>query len=424
MTQVKIHNIEALLKKRTDVHIYNLIKTIGCCADGYNVRAYLVGGIVRDVFLDTKDVDIDITVEGNGMEFAKYLADKLGAAYKGFDRFKTGKVFIKDGMRIDVASARAELYPKPASLPEVEFTEFKLDLFRRDFTINSMAMKINRDGFGEFIDPFDGIGDLKRGILRCLHEKSFIDDPTRIIRAVRFETRYGYKIEKRTMSLLKQALKLEAFKPAPGERLRDEIIVLLEEKDPYKAIKRLETIGALEQICPGVKIGMRVKHIFKRLRGMDKYGDRMPLLYMMAILRGLSGRSLQNVYERMKFSNEWMKLITQSRSAVTKIKYISNKKITDGGIYSIMTGLNPEVMFYMTALTDNKNVIRNVKRYMDKLMHTDIEIDGNDLIKLGIAEGPAYAGILKKVKMAKLDGKVKNRAQEIELAREIILNLR
>jgi tRNA nucleotidyltransferase (CCA-adding enzyme) len=422
MKQPKLHNIAGLLKKRTTPYIFNMIKTIGIYADEYKVQAYLVGGIVRDLFLDTRDADIDITVEGDGMKFAKYLADNLGAAYKGFDRFKTGKVFMKDGMRIDVASARAELYPQPAALPEVEFTELDRDLYRRDFTINSMAMKVNHDEFGFFIDPFDGIGDLKRRVLKCIHKKSFIDDPTRIIRAVRFETRLGYKIEKRTMSLLKDAVSHNAFEPAPGERLLDELLILLGEKDPYKAVKRLETIGALQKICPGVRMAPAARQIFRKLSAMRKYGAQMELLYFMAVVKGVSENNIRLICKRLKLSNEWRKLILQARHAETKLKRMSKKKMASSEIYDIMTGLNPEAMLYMMAITGDKHIIRNVMHYMNELMHAVIEINGNDLKAMGLNEGPAYSEILRKVTMAKLDGRVNGKKEEVEFARQLIMN--
>ncbi len=424
MASKKHQNIAALLKKRTTPYIYNLIKTIGTYADEYDVSAYLVGGIIRDLFLKNRDVDIDITVEGDGMAFAKYLADNLGAAYKGFDRFKTGKVFMKDGMRIDVASARAELYPEPASLPEVAFSDLNKDLYRRDFTINSMAMKINAKDFGSFVDPFDGIGDLKKRVLRSLHDKSFIDDPTRIIRAVRFETRYGYRIEKTTMDHLKYALKHGAFDPAPGERLLDELIILLEERDPFKAIKRLDTIGALGKICKGIKTGPQTKKMFGKMHPMKKYGADMPLLYFMALTRGMKEHDLAGMYKRLKLSNDWIKLLKQARKAEALLKRMSKKKMASSAIYSALHGLNPEATLYMTALTDDKNVLINVNHYMDELMHTTIEINGNDLKMLGLKEGPVYTEILKSVIMAKLDGRVNGKNQEIELAKKLIVNFK
>src|SRR6185295_6671142 len=183
----------------------HLLKRIGRLADERGVAVYLVGGVVRDLLLKREILDLDLTVEGDGMAFARLVADRYGAGLAVFERFATARLAFPDGLKMDIATTRRESYAQPAVLPTVQPASIEEDLFRRDFTINAIAVQLNPHQFGSVFDPCGGQGDLRVRTIRVLHSGSFQDDPTRIFRAIRFEQRFGFRLERTTVGLLAQA---------------------------------------------------------------------------------------------------------------------------------------------------------------------------------------------------------------------------
>jgi len=223
------------LAKKLPKKIFNIIRTIGEIADREGVRVYLVGGPVRDIFLGVPNRDLDFVVEDDGMEFAEILNKALKGDLKKHQAFLTATVIYKD-FRIDVVTARSESYKKPAAYPDIEPGTIKDDLFRRDFTINAMAVSINSRGFGRLVDFCSGFKDLKKGVIRVMHDGSFVDDPTRVFRAVRFSARFKFKIAPRTKGLMKKAI-LDGFLGEVNRgRIRKEIELFLKEKNPSKCL--------------------------------------------------------------------------------------------------------------------------------------------------------------------------------------------
>lgn len=216
-----------------------LIKEIGRLANSLGYRAYLVGGPVRDKILGKKNIDTDIAIEGDAIKVGEKLANKLKAKLVAHKRFGTCSIILKDSSRIDLASARKEKYERPAALPVVEFSLLKDDLLRRDFTINAMAISLNSKGFGSFIDPYSGKRDLEKGIIRVMHDKSLIDDPTRIFRAARFESRFGFTIETHTKKLILDAIRKGMLELLDTQRVRKEVLLILREDRPLAILERL-----------------------------------------------------------------------------------------------------------------------------------------------------------------------------------------
>lgn len=405
-----------MMAERLDKETLGLVKKCGAIADAEGIKAFVVGGIVRDVILNRKTIDIDITVEGSGVYFGKVLADELKGAYKSFEKFGTAKVYLKT-RRIDVATARAEKYAHPAALPEVSFSDLKSDLYRRDFTINSMAVSINKESFGEFYDPFFGINDLKSGILRTLHAGSFIDDPTRIIRAVRFASRFDYRLEEKTMMVMKLALKKDIFAAAPGERLADELFILLEEKDPFLPMVKMQELGIMRKLCKGIVINKQVEALFARLK-KAKAGR---VAYFIAVLSTLSASKAAAFCKRLKLSNEESKTVIDAKKHEKKIiKALSGKIITNSSVYSLLKGLTKDTLDYLSCVKESKVIKNRIKLFTLKLSGIKASVTGADLIKLGIKPGPQMGKILNRVLEAKLDGKVKTKNDEIAFIKQAI----
>ncbi len=234
------------LLEQLDASSLAIVQQVGLCADKLSVTAYLVGGPVRDLILKRPNLDFDFTVEGNGMRLAELFAEgQKGAKVVKYPAFKTATVFLPKGRAVDFVTARKEIYPRPGAMPVVKPSGIHDDLFRRDFTINAIALGINSSHWGEIVDPFLGIKDLKAGKIRILHEKSFIDDPTRILRAARFEQRLQFKIEPATFKILKHAIAQGALDSIKPQRCFKEYKKINQEKNPQLAMERLKTWGAL-----------------------------------------------------------------------------------------------------------------------------------------------------------------------------------
>ncbi len=230
-------------------------------------RAFVVGGAVRDLLLGQKTFDLDIVVEGEGIPFAARLAARLQARLKSHERFGTATIIFSDGLRLDVATARTELYDRPAALPRVTPGSIRDDMYRRDFTINAMAASLMPGEFGRLIDDFRGLRDLRQRHIRVLHEKSFLDDPTRIFRAVRFETRLGFRIVRSTKKLVDEALSMHVLDGLENYRVATELRLILEEPEPAGPVRRLAQLGVFEALNSR---SLRDRGLMKQLR---KAGD-------------------------------------------------------------------------------------------------------------------------------------------------------
>ena len=224
------------LTKKFPKKILSIIKIIGDVASKEGFSVYIVGGPVRDLLLGVSNCDLDFVVEGKGIEFAKILNASLKGRLKIHQAFKTATIERKD-YRVDIATARSESYKRPAAYPDVWPGSVKEDLFRRDFTINAMAVSINRKGFGQLVDYYGGSEDLEKGIIRVMHDRSFIDDPTRIFRAVRFSLRFGFKIEPHTKDLIKKAILAGLIGEVNRGRIKKEVELFLNENNPQECLR-------------------------------------------------------------------------------------------------------------------------------------------------------------------------------------------
>ena len=233
-----------LITKHFDKNTAHLLKQIGDLAESMGYRAFLVGGTVRDLILGVENLDLDIAIEGDAIKLGEKLSKELRAGLVVHKMFGTCTLAVNSKLKIDLATARKEVYEKPAALPIVKFSSLKDDLARRDFTINAMAMSINKDDPGRLIDPFDGRRALAKGVIKVLHNTSFIDDPTRIFRAVRFEARPGFLIDPKTLRLMKAAINKGMLSKLSKYRVKKEIVLILKEDGRHKALERLEKLGA------------------------------------------------------------------------------------------------------------------------------------------------------------------------------------
>jgi len=413
----RLNNLNKELKDLT-----NLAQGV---AYSHNWPVYLVGGFVRDLILGVKNLDLDIVVEGDGIEFAEDFADKLKAGLIRHKRFKTATVTINPFLKVDIATARKEFYPQPASLPIVKSGTLKEDLFRRDFTINAMAISIAKKDFGRLIDFFGGRDALRHKEIRILHNLSFIDDPTRILRAIRFEKRYNFKFQVQTLAALKEAVRLKMLEKVGKQRLRDEMILILKETHPLRQIRRIQELADFGFIKP--KLSLTLKN-FKFIGALENEihwfkkafpHHRQPetwLIYFMGLIDPLTIGEAKALCESFAFRREEEKIISAYKKINKSfIRQLSSPKIRPYDVFRLLEPLTYEIILSLKSKYKNLNFQKNIKKFLRDYDGAQLYITGGDLHRLGIAPGPVYQRILNKVLEAKLNGKVKTKKEELAM---------
>ncbi len=405
-----------------------LISMAGGIADAYRMPAYLVGGFVRDLIMGASNLDSDIVVEGNGIEFAEVLAVKLGARLVRHRRFGTATVVISPYLKIDISTARRESYPAPASLPVVEPGNMMDDLARRDFTINAMAIGINKDNFGKLLDPFGGRRDIRKKNIRILHDLSFIDDPTRMLRAIRFQKRYNFKNEPHTLRLLKEASRLKALDKVHPHRVRDELILILKEAEPLKALMAIQKLIGLEFIATGLRLSRKsqlllravkrevywFKRTYPRRRRLDSW-----LIYFMAMLESLDAPAVKKIAKKFALSRGETKRLLTAKNIKPVARQLSMLNIRPSRVYHLLEPLSYEVIIMLRVKYRNKKLLRYIEVFFTTYNGMRIRISGDDLKSLGLKPGPRYQKIFRKILDARLNGSVKSREEEIALVRRL-----
>ena len=303
-------NLTEKIKKILPVEAVALIKETAAIAGEKNLPLYLVGGIVRDLMLWHSSADLDLVVEGDATAFAKEFTRKVGGTLTIHKMFNTAKV-TRDNLTVDIAMARTETYGKPGALPVVTPGTLKTDLFRRDFTINAMAICLSPDRYGELIDLYRGLKDLNGKAIRILHENSFIDDATRIWRAIRYEQRLGFQIEPGTLRLLKRDVNL--LKTVGGYRLRRELELVLKEKEPEKALVRADKLGVLKALHPSIKAD---EWLVSRFQTARDEGRVTPDFYLGLLTCRLNEEDLKQITKYLRFSPGQVHIIHEVREII------------------------------------------------------------------------------------------------------------
>jgi len=411
-----------------------LLKKIGSKSNEAGFKAFVVGGLVRDTMLAVKNLDLDIVIEGNAIKIGHILAKEIGASLVAHKRFGTCSLFVPSGLKIDMATARKEVYEKPAALPTVEFSSLKDDLIRRDFTINAMALSLNKGSFGQLIDFFEGEKDLAQGRIRIMHEKSFIDDPTRIFRAVRFEQRFGFTIEPETARLIKTAIEEEMFDKVEPQRIRDEIILILKEEEPLKAIRRMAQLDELRFLHPKIKFNNRLVKLYDGIGKVSAWYDSSKfkkraidrwLIYLMALFSDLSYNETISICSKFVFRRgEVLRILSYKECAKTVSKVLCSRSSTPPSkIYSTLEGLAFEVILLIMAGTESRAAHARMADFFGKYNGMKTAIRGDDLKDIGLRPCPDFKKILKKVLFEKLDGRLPTKADEIAYAKKIVRSL-
>ncbi|MBN2032981.1 MAG: CBS domain-containing protein [Deltaproteobacteria bacterium] len=421
-------NIAAMLKERLPRRVITLLKDFGYVADMMGYQAFLVGGLLRDILLKRENLDVDIVIEGDGIKFAQEFAADHGVRLRSHKKFGTVVMIFPDGFKVDVATARIEYYNSPAAPPSVEVSSLKMDLYRRDFTINTLAVKLNKRDYGTLMDYFGAQKDIREKVIRVLHNLSFVEDPTRVLRAIRFEQRFGFKIGKLTLSLMKNAVAINCFKGLSGRRLLLELKLLLMEPEPIKTVERMEEFNLLQVLSPAILLTPELKNLLEDIRGVLFWFDLLYLdesydlwkVYFLGLTSHMDAKSLQAMVQRLQMSDVKDRKMIRQRLEIGAVldQLYKFQEQSNYALYKLLSQYDTEILLYMMARANNRTIKRLVSQYFTKLKGIRCLLKGKDLKAMGFPPGPLFREILDALLEARINNEVGTREDEIAFVKK------
>ncbi|HEX2966509.1 MAG TPA: CBS domain-containing protein, partial [Syntrophorhabdaceae bacterium] len=422
---VKRKNLRRIMEERLSETVSKRLEDIGTLADDLGYHAYLVGGFVRDLLLNNENYDIDIVIEGDGIAFAEQMAARFKVKMRSHTEFATAKILYGDGFKIDIASARLEYYKAPAALPIVEHSSLKLDLHRRDFTINTLAISLNKNTYGELIDFFGAQRDIKEKTIRVLHSLSFVEDPTRVFRAIRFEVRFAFRIGKHTLDLIKNAVKMNFLLKIRGKRIWTELALILQEDAPEAILKRLDALDLLRFVSPALMFTAEKEKLFRQMHDVYTwhellYKGKTPervQFYILGLVDHLKPDDISLFCKNMEMNESTRKKIMDNaeriRSAMAKLS-MGISVMKRSAVFRILELLSIEAMLFIMAKTKSEEIKKTISGYITNRDLYRPLTTGDDIKRTGLPEGPVYKEVLEKLKDAKIDTHLKTREEELQ----------
>jgi tRNA nucleotidyltransferase (CCA-adding enzyme) len=425
----RIRSVAGLIGKRFPAAIRETLQRLGAIGDGLGMAVYVVGGFVRDLLLGIDNLDMDVTVEGDGIFFAERFVELHGGRVRSHKKFGTAVLVLPDGRKIDVASTRLEYYDSPGVLPTVERASLRHDLYRRDFTVNTLAIRINGDRFGQLTDHFGGQQDIQERVVRVLHNLSFVEDPTRVFRAIRFEQRLGFHIAPHTENLMRSAVRMHLLEKLGGERLLNELVQIMREKEPIAAIGRMASFGLLPYIHPALKLVAATERVLQetgqvmawlRLLYLDERCESWQV-YLLALCDGLTPQEFHDACIRLAIPGRLASRLRNQRHLVfttlgsIKRRLKQSAEVQNSQVLAWFSGLSLEMLSYLAARASSEQVRRFVSLYLTRLRTIAPVLNGEDLRELGLEPGPLFRRMKDRLLQARLNGEVSTRDEEVAL---------
>lgn len=422
-------NIKELMFHNLPADYMEILKWAGETAPSMGAKVYAAGGIVRDLLLGIECLDIDLVVEGDGIELARAISEDHQGRLREHPQFGTAKILFPDGRQVDVTTSRIEFYQYPAAMPQVETSSLHQDLYRRDFTINAMAVSLNKESFGDVVDYFGGREDLERGLIRVLHNLSFVEDPVRILRAVRFEKRYYMSLESHTLKLAREAIRNNMLARVSTERIWEELKHVFLEPGPGLVLARFMELQLWPSLFPGVDpekvrpVFSEIARSLKTLRYWDviEFGE-MWMIYFLVVLHFSDWTVASEVCRRYHLSKRqankvaaalggWRSLLKnlQEPFGVTMSELARQVKSVPGEIY-------PLILCYLT----NNSVKKRFRHVLNAVCYNKPSINGKDLRLFGYKPGPQYKKAMEALWQARLDGVIRNRQEELNYVKDYL----
>ncbi len=424
---VRTKNIVSLMRERLPKNILEILKQVGAVAAELEFQAYVVGGFVRDLLLRHENLDIDVVIEGDAIIFARLYAARYGARFREFQKFKTAVLIFPDGFKIDVATARTEYYEAPGALPIVEYSSIKMDLYRRDFSINTLALRLNPGEFGTLLDFFGAQRDLKEGRISLLHNLSFVEDPTRVFRAVRFEQRFKFQISKLTANLINNAVRNNFFDRLSGARLFQEFKLILQEENPIPAVARLGELDLLKAVHPRLAYDEAGRAMLERVQAVLSWYDLLFLedhyqrwlVYFLGLVEPFSAGELAEMLRGFNLPPKLAGAMVQGKEAADQalLSLFRLGEPNRSQIYHLLAPLETEYLLYILAKSRQEASRRFISLFFTHLKKLKPELRGRDLVALGYQPGPLIKEMLERLLEARINEKVKSRKDEKDFIR-------
>jgi len=410
------NNLTAEIKAGLPGPVIHLVRTVGRTAALHGFNSYLVGGIVRDILLKRPAVDIDIMIEGEAIDLAQAIANNAAAKLTIHKAFGTAS-FDLEGYRIDISTCRGESYDRPGALPRVRPGDVCDDLLRRDFSINAMAVCLNPVDFGLLTDLYGGMADLDGRLIRVMHDRSFEDDATRIMRAVRYEQRLGFKLERKTALLLRRDAGM--LDTISSDRLKHEVLLWLAEPQPGNVIRRAGQLGILHKLHPALEWDRPMQTAFRRALKIRESATNTHL-YFCLLAYQLDEDSLYELLQRLNLLGSKYDLLSHQCLAIkNRLPQLDRPSVKNSQIFSLLKDAEAPAIEANRLYAQTPAVRNNLRLYLEKLARVKTSVTGSSLTQWGVKQGPLVGTILNKLLKAKLDGKVKTRAEEERLARRL-----
>ena len=436
-------DIPLLIEKSVDSLHLELLHLLAHQAAAVEMPLYLVGGVVRDILLGRAINDFDLVVEGDTSVLAEFIVKKYGGKILVHSRFGTAKWILNESafkrlnfpvsrfpdfdISFDLVTARSETYLQPGALPNVERSNIDADLRRRDFTINAMALRLDGQHFGELLDPLGGKADLERGLIRVIHPKSFIDDPTRMYRAIRYGVRYGFQIIQDTLALIPDARIF--IEKLSAQRIRHELELILEEENAISMLEWLSELDLLKPIHPVLSFDesassrMANLHKFRDLQrispwNIDRWDGNKHVLGWLLWLLPLSHHEIGALNLRLQFTADLLGSLFAASWIFADLSTFASLKpsqcVERLGPYSLDA---IEAVYFVARDEKTREVFF---KYLSEWRHVKPHITGDDLKERGLEPGPKYAKILRRLRAAWLDGEITSKEQESKLLNELL----
>jgi len=422
-------NLWKVFLQRVPLEHRALLLRIGAIAAELGLTVFLVGGAVRDLLLGLPTIDLDVLVEGEGITLAEEVGRQLGGHVVSHPKFHTGKVELSAGLTVDFATARTEFYSYPAALPTAEHSSVREDLYRRDFTMNALAMQLNGDDPGRLLDPFGGSRDLAEGAIRVLHNLSFVEDPTRMLRGVRFEARFGFHLDERTEDLARHAITLEVLDRVSGPRIREELLQLFARPFPEIGLRRLDELGILPVLEPTWRLPGPAPE-YARLEDALAWAAGEPAVaahlidpaYQRLLLAfaNLSAAGASRLCARLHLPRRISEQAVRAPEVAALAPVVAQSaELAYSQLDALLYPLSIPLTLVVLALSDEERVWGRVREFLAHTRHLPLLITGADLHELNIPRGPVYARIMRALRIARLDGQIVTHAEALDFARRL-----
>lgn len=401
------------LLNKLPVSTLRRLKGLGRAAAGAGCELYLVGGVVRDLVLGRVTEDVDVAVAGPVRELVREISGDPRLTVRSHDRFQTATVIYPDGRRVDLAMCRQEEYPSPGALPKVRPGTLAEDLFRRDFTINALALSLRPGSWGELVDPYGGIDDLKFGVVRVLHGRSFFDDPTRILRAARFEQRLGFHLDRPARQLIKDTLARNLERNVKPVRYYHELVKIFQEPRAVEILKRLTGLAGPRFFGKRGPVAWgRLKSLQQRREEIRKAGVDMATLMLIALMENETSDRIQDQARLWQGGRRQARALLSAPELPRLRARLTKRHLQPGRIYRILHPLPEAVSHYLRYAARSRVQSGRAALYLDRLRFMETALDSRDLIGLGVSEGPRLGIIKLDLLTAKMDGHLKNQQSE------------